>query len=222
MMVSGLASSSASFFSTKEHCLQGHIFLSQAAVAFVPMTMYKQSSSPSPHSLFILSIPESHPSEQSLVHFPSENLPLSEARDFRGWLFSFPGKEKKTSMNLKNLVSLIVLYYPESKSLITIYTKVFSTAQAENCTVSCSRIPALLCHQELEVALEVIKMRLVVFTSMCMEDGREVHSQGSGPDSRELALHCPDTQISSETVQHGNPVGLNDFTEKMRSLHTKD
>lgn len=96
------------------------------------------------HSLFILSIPERPPSEQSLVHFPSGNIPLSEPCDLEGWLFSFQGKEKKTAMNSKDLVSLIVLYYPESKHLITIYTKAFSAAQAENYTVSCSHIPALL------------------------------------------------------------------------------
>lgn len=51
---------------------------------------------------------------------------------------------KKISTNSKDLVSLIVLHYPESKSLITIYTKAFSIAHAENCTVSCSHVPAVL------------------------------------------------------------------------------
>lgn len=75
------------------------------------------------HSLFILSIPERPLSEQSLVHFPSGNIPLLEAHDLGGCLFSFWGKEKKTSMNSKDLMSRIVLYYSESKSLITTYTK---------------------------------------------------------------------------------------------------
>lgn len=96
---------------------------------------------------------------------------------------------KKTSMNSKDLVSLIVLYYAESKSLTTIYTQDFSTAQKENYTVSCSHIPVLLHCQELESTLELIRMKLAVFTSMCMEDGREVCSSGSGLVSRELYLH---------------------------------
>lgn len=100
------------------------------------------------HTLFILSIPERPLSEQSLVHFPSRNIPFLEAHDLGRW-FSFRGKEKKTSMDSKDVVSRIVLYYPESKSLITIYTKAFSTAQAENCTVSCSHVPAVLHCQEL-------------------------------------------------------------------------
>lgn len=67
------------------------------------------------HNLFILSIPERPLSEQSLVHFPFGNIPLLEAHALGGWLFSFWGKENKTSMNSKDLVSLIVLHYPESK-----------------------------------------------------------------------------------------------------------
>lgn len=155
------------------------------------------------HSLFILSIPERPLSEQSLVHFPSGSIPLLEAHDLGGWLFSFWRKEKKTSMNSKDLVSLIVLYYPESKSLITIYTKAFSTAQAENCTVSCSHVPAVLHCQELENAWERhkgTKMRLAVFISMCTKDAREIHSPGSGLASRELCLPCPDTKTTSESV----------------------
>lgn len=101
------------------------------------------------HSLFILSIPERPPSEQSLVRFPSGNIPLWEASDLLGWLFSFWGKEKKIPTNSKDLVSLIVLYYPESKSLIAIYTKVFSAAEAENYSFSHSHIFALVYCQEL-------------------------------------------------------------------------
>lgn len=72
-------------------------------------------------------------------------------------------------MNSKDLVSLIVLYYPESKSLTTIYTKYFSTVQAENYTFSCSHIPVLFHCQELESTLELIRMGLAVFMSMCYE-----------------------------------------------------
>lgn len=79
-------------------------------------------------------------------------------------------------MNSKDLVSLIVLYYPESKSLITIYTKAFSTAQAENYTVSCSHIPTLLHFQEVESALELIKKKLAVFTSVYMKDAAQVQA----------------------------------------------
>lgn len=93
-----------------------------------------------------------------------------------------------------------MLYYPESKSLIIIYTKAFSTGQAENYTVSCFHIPALLHCQELESALALKKMRLAVFTSVCMKDGRELCSPGSGLVSKALCLHCQDTKTSSETI----------------------
>lgn len=152
------------------------------------------------HSLFILSIPERPLSEQSLVHFPSGYIPVSDAYDLGGWWFSFQEKEKKTSMNSTDLVSLIVLYCLEVKSLITIYTKAFSTAWAENYTVSCCHIPALLHCQELESALELIEMKLAVFTSACMKDSREVRRPCSGLASRKLCLHCWDTKTSSETV----------------------
>lgn len=94
------------------------------------------------HRLFILSISERAPSEQGLVHFPSGNIPLSEAHDQGGWLFCFrERKENRNEFQGLGVIDHVIL--SRTKELNTIYTKAFCTAQAENSTVSCSHIPAL-------------------------------------------------------------------------------
>lgn len=92
-----------------------------------------------------------------------------------------------------------MLYYPESKSLIAIYTKVFSAVEAENYSFSHSYFCTRILSRALRKCLGVNKDEVCISYKHVYEG--QQRNPGSGLASGRVCIHCPDTKISSETVE---------------------
>lgn len=148
------------------------------------------------HDLFILSIPERPPSEQSLFHFPSGNIPLWEASDLAEWLFSLWGKEMKTYMSPKDLAPLMCDIIQNQRDYLLFTLKPLALLRQKIMVYPHSHIPALILLRALRKCLRLNKVEVCRFYK---------HMYAGSPCSdlfsSRVCMHHPDTKTGSETVE---------------------